>query len=152
MSLLEFHHFLRADLQLQGVGMSSFFTTTDDYQPLLEFTEVDMENDTDLPALPMEQSLVREVVHEVGEKLIYCFDILSERNLTLELIEKRPEGGGTISCLLAEGDNPTASGDELATNKADIELLRMMLGSEEGDDEEGYEGDYGEEGDEPFGE
>ncbi len=136
MSFLEFHHFLRRDLQLEGVGLSSFFTTTEDYQPLMELTEMDMENDTDLPAVPMEQILVREVVREVGDRLIYCFDILSERSLTLELIEKREEGSGTISCILAEGENPSASGDELATNRADIELLRMMIGAE---GEEGYD-------------
>ncbi|PID90913.1 MAG: hypothetical protein CSA97_00430 [Bacteroidetes bacterium] len=136
MSFLEFHHFLRRDLQLEGVGLASFFTTTEDYQPLMELTEMDMENDTDLPAIPMEQILVREVVNEVGQRLIYCFDILSERNLTLELTEKREAGSGTVSCIFAEGENPSASGDELATNRADIELLRMMIGAEDEDYEE----------------
>lgn len=84
-TLLDFHHFILESLEYEDC-MASFFTADSHWQPLREFTAVDMgESDDPEAPVPMEKLLVAQVLRNNRDRLIYQFDMLTERAYYLEL-------------------------------------------------------------------
>ena len=85
MTLLDFHRFIIESLEYADC-MASFFTADDKWQPLREFTAVDMgDAGIDNGPLPMEKVLIAQVLRNNRDRLIWQFDMFSERAYYLEL-------------------------------------------------------------------
>ncbi len=85
MTLLQFHEFLTRSLGYRDDGLASFFLADDQWRVGREFTLVDMgENAEDAP-VPMSEVVLGQLLHQIGERLIYQFDMLGERSYYLEL-------------------------------------------------------------------
>lgn len=85
MTLFDFHHFILESLEYEEC-MASFFTSDSQWQPLHEFTAVDMgeSGNPDGPT-PMEKVVVAQVLRNNRDKLIYQFDMFTGRAYYLEL-------------------------------------------------------------------
>ncbi len=130
LTFLDFHLFLRQDLNLCCESIASFYTTQgDSYEPTMELTEVDMQNDTTLPAIPMESVHIRELARDEGDKFLYSYDILGERSLYLDLvhIDRDAPDSRDISCVIREGENPVPSPDPFELAQLDIQDLLANL-------------------------
>lgn len=85
MTLLDFHKFILESLEYSDC-MASFFTADSHWQPLREFTALDMgESDDENAPLPMEKVLIAQVLRNNRDRLVWQFDMLSERAYYLEL-------------------------------------------------------------------
>ncbi len=129
-TFLDLHLFLRKDLNLSCESIASFYTTQgDSYEPTMELTEMDMQNDTALPAVPMESVYLRELARDEGDKFLYSYDILAERALYLDLvrIDRDSPDPLDITCVAREGENPAPSPDPFSISQRNIQDLLASL-------------------------
>ncbi|MEG1886441.1 MAG: hypothetical protein RR182_09270, partial [Alistipes sp.] len=84
MTLLEFHQFILHTLEYEAC-MASFFTADKLWEKLREFTLVDMGENTENAPLPMETVTLGQIIHKIGDRLIYLFDLFGDRAYFLEL-------------------------------------------------------------------
>ena len=91
-TLLDFHNHISEDLGYTDDQMASFFTSDATWAKKQEFTSEDMHFDDEevsideLNPLFMGDVLMGQLVHEKNQKLLYVFDLLSNRGLFLNLI------------------------------------------------------------------
>ena len=85
MNLFDFHRFILASLEYDDC-LASFFTADGKWQPVREYTAVDMGGGDDPSTpMPMEKVLVAQTVMDDSNRLIYQFDLFSGRAYYLEL-------------------------------------------------------------------
>lgn len=84
-TFLNFHEFIQKDLGYDPQQLASFFLTDEQWNKGLELTLIDMENDAGPAAIPMESVKLSDLLKKKKERLIYVFDIFSDRCLFLEL-------------------------------------------------------------------
>lgn len=91
-TLLDFHDFICDDLGFDTEEMASFFTSDKSWSKKQEFTSIDMdiaESDSEFEELTpmlMEDVTLGQIIKNKNERLLYVFDLLSNRGLYLELI------------------------------------------------------------------
>ena len=94
MNLLDFNDFICRDLKYESGVMASFFTSDTMWNKLDEFTIADMGEQESFAPRTMSSVSLGQIIHKNKDRLIYVFDILSDRAYYLELIEaKRQEEG-----------------------------------------------------------
>ena len=97
MTLYDFHKFILSSLDYEDC-MASFFTADDHWERIREFTALDMGDagmggGEDMP-VPMDKVLIGQIVANNRDRLIYQFDMFTERSYYLELTgAKKPEEG-----------------------------------------------------------
>jgi hypothetical protein len=84
-SFLQFHNYIQKDLKYDTRQLASFFLTDEQWNKGLELTLIDMENDAGFAAIPMESVKLIDLLKKKKEKLLYEFDVFSDRCLFLEL-------------------------------------------------------------------
>ncbi len=97
MNLLDFNDFICEDLGYEVDEMTSFFLSDQQWRRLQEFTLADMDAElpthddyTDgeaLPPIPMADVTLGQIMHYLGDRLIWVFDQLADRAYYLELVE-----------------------------------------------------------------
>ncbi len=120
-TLLDFHNLIVEDLGFDENEMASFFTSDKTWAKIQEFTSEKMfygENDTDLDELTptaMEDVLLGQVIKEKHARLLYVFDLLSNRGLLIELIKSyKSEDEGVLPCvLMSKGEAPLQINDDM---------------------------------------
>lgn len=96
-TLLDFHNFICEDLGFDTEEMASFFTSDKSWAKKQEFTSIDMdiaESDSEFEELTpmlMEDVTLGQIIKNKNERLLYVFDLLSNRGLYLELISSFKE-------------------------------------------------------------
>lgn len=96
-SLLDMHDFI---IEMLGYDpcITSFYAADEQWQPLNEYTSMDMglAADATMPSTPMAEARVCDVMHNLHDRLIYLFDNINQRAYYLELVEaKKPQDGMT---------------------------------------------------------
>jgi len=90
----------------------SFFTANEDWEKLMELTLLDMgDTNTELPVVAMNSLRLCDVLTQVGDRLIFCYDIFLNRNLYLQLVGIK-EGEVSLlpgECVKSVGANPAPS-------------------------------------------
>lgn len=92
-TLLDLHNCIVEDLGFDKNEMASFFMSDSNWSKLQEFTSEDMfygEDDSDIEELTpmcMGEIILGHIIQHKHERLLYVFDLLSNRGLYLELIE-----------------------------------------------------------------
>lgn len=127
--------------------IASFFICDDKWRKKQEITLFEMDTDSDVDSIIMEESVLSDFLEDEKQKLMFVFDYLTERALYIELSEIIP--GKNLKkpiCSLSEGDAPVQaiSYDDVKTEKVSIDLGESFYGDESYDleelDKEGFEG------------
>lgn len=127
--------------------MSSFILTDEKWRKKQEITLVEMDTDSDVDSLVMEECVLNDFLEDEKQKLLFEFDYLNERSLFIELAEIIP--GKNLKkplCSISEGEAPmqTITPDDEKPEKAGEDLGESFFGDESFDieelDKEGYDG------------
>jgi len=113
--------------------MSSFFLCDNGWEKGREITLEDMGNDLSEEVYIMEESTLSDFIEDVGQRLIYTFDYLTDRSFFLEL--KASEPGKHLMdplCSRSEG-NPPAENVDLDEFDAKIDARHVSGGGGIGD-------------------
>lgn len=86
-TFLDFHHFIQKNLKYDSHQLASFFLTDDHWNKGMELTLIDMENDAGPAAIPMETVKLNDLLKHKKERLLYVFDIFSDRAFFIELLD-----------------------------------------------------------------
>lgn len=90
--LLQLHDLVCGDLGYDPFNFSSFFAADSGWNKLQEYTLEDMQDcDAGIAALPMEGTRLCDVLASGVSRLIFVFDMLSARELFLEVADFKPE-------------------------------------------------------------
>jgi hypothetical protein len=94
MNLLELHNFIITSIEYDDC-MASFYTADEQWQPLQEFSLMDLgEEQFDGAPMAMEKVSLAELVVSECNRLIYQFDMIADRAFYLEVVsasEPNPE-------------------------------------------------------------
>ena len=142
-TLAEFNDFILESLGYEEC-MTSFFTADSRWEKGREFTLMDMgSGESGEAPLPMSDVVLGQVVHKNRDRLIWLFDMFSDRAYYLELVATREAGDDEdLPCMtLAEAEapdqfDPSASAE---TNSIFDEAM-SEFGDFEGDDD--YDDEY----------
>jgi hypothetical protein len=107
-TFLDFHSFIQNDLGYDSSQLASFFITDEQWNKGLELTLIDMENDAGPAAIPMESVKLSELLKQKKERLLYVFDIFSDRAFFIELSDILCHKDKTIypNCVASVGEAP----------------------------------------------
>ena len=143
-SLLDMHDFI---IEMLGYDpcITSFYAADEQWQPLTEYTSMDMglAADATMPSTPMSEARVCDVMHRLHDRLIYLFDNINQRAYYLELVEaKEPQDGMAYPRLQFE-HSPAPDQYDPEANEQSGSIFDEMMGEYndfEGDDN--YDDEY----------
>lgn len=131
-----FRLLLERQLGLDPSQLVSFNVPGPHWESGLEITMMDLAvEDPEYPMVSMQEFHLQDLMAEVGAKLLFTYDLLSNRALFVELVEViegdvAPAGG---QCTLSQGSLPAASEDPYRVAQRDIDGLLGDLGTESRD-------------------
>ena len=124
--------------------MTTFFMCSDNWEKQQEITLVEMDSGSEYDNLVMEDTKLEELFSDEKQKLLFVFDMISDRAFFMELTEIIP--GKTVDkpvCILSEGKAPQQmlNDDELIVSPK-ISIDENFYGDEDFNidelDEEGF--------------
>lgn len=127
--------------------MASFFLCDDKWHKKQEITLIEMDTDSDVDSLVMEDCILSDFLEDEKQKLMFVFDYITQRALYIELSEIFP--GKNLKkpfCSISEGEAPPqiVEQDEVKQVAVGIDLGESFYGDEGYDidelDAEGFEG------------
>lgn len=142
-TFLDFQKAIIKSVGFEDSELSSFFVCNDDWEKEREITRVDMGSDLATHIYLMEETKLSDFVEDEGQKLMYVFDMLTERAFFIELrgitYQKSLK---TPKCTHSSGKAPkqTTDIDEIL---AEMQKGARPVGDFDGDfdDEVGYNDD-----------
>lgn len=144
MTLAAFHDFIRETLEYEE-AMVSFYTADDRWEKLREFTLMDMGmgDDSENAPLPMSDVTLNQILHHLHDRLIYQFDLLSNRAYYLELtaVEKAAPGAVYPREFFAHGSVPDQFDPEATVEDGSI-FDEMMDEFNDFDGDDNYDDEY----------
>ena len=145
-TFLDLHNAILESVDYEKNQMTSFFLCNDDWEKGQEITLVEMESSSEYDNLVMEDTVLDELLMDEKQKLIFVFDMISDRAFFMELTEMIP--GKDIDeavCTTSTGSAPVQIAEEtdFATpQKMQIPSDENFYGDEEFEidelDEEGF--------------
>lgn len=143
-TFLDLHHVILDSVKYEKNLVTTFFICTDGWEKGQEVTLIEMESSSEYDNMVMEDTKLEDLISDEKQKLLYVFDLMTERSFFMELTEIIP--GIRMSkaeCVLSKGQPPvqTLSEDEmLGGSKLNID--ESFYGDEDFDldelDEEGF--------------
>jgi hypothetical protein len=124
--------------------MTSFFLCSDDWEKGQEVTLVEMESSSEYDNLVMDKTNLEDLISDENQKLLYIFDVMSDRAFFIELTEIVPrKNQNNPICITSEGNPPVQiMVDEGLTITPKSSLDENFYGDEDYDldelDEEGF--------------
>lgn len=82
-----FHEVIQENLGFDPGQLASFFLADEQWNKGMELTLIDMQNDTEMAAIPMDKVKINELMSNRRERLLYVYDIFTDRSLFIELID-----------------------------------------------------------------
>ncbi|MGD9978628.1 MAG: hypothetical protein AB7S54_11930 [Bacteroidales bacterium] len=107
-TFLSLHKAIQENLGFDPGQLASFFLADESWNKGMELTLIDMQNDTPLAAIPMDRVKISELMGIRRDRLLYVYDIFTDRTLFIELIdilEPKPNVVYPI-CTASVGDAP----------------------------------------------
>ncbi len=87
--------------------MTTFFICSDDWEKGQEITLIEMESSSEYDNLVMEDTRLEELISDEKQKLLFVFDIISERAFFMELTEIIPgKNLAKPECVVTKGNPP----------------------------------------------
>lgn len=152
-TFLSLHNAIQQSCDYDNSQMASFFVSNNDWDKLQEITLMDM-NDEETKTLAMENTVVKDQISQVDDKLIYVFDFFADRAMAITLTDVLDEKSGVNYpiCSHSIGNAP------LQLMHDEDEFTEMFNDLEEGADFDDFDdlgdefgSEFGEEGFEDFG-
>ncbi len=106
-TFFDLHSFILDSVGYEKNLMTSFFMCTDDWEKGQEITLVEMESSSEYDNLVMDKTKLDELISDENQKLIFVFDMISERVFFMEVTEIIPrKSQDKPVCLTSEGIAP----------------------------------------------
>lgn len=86
-TFLDFHNFIQDNLNFDRHQLASFFLADEQWSKGMELTVLDMQNDSAFAAIPMDTVKIGDLLKSKKERLLYVFDIFSDRAFFIELFD-----------------------------------------------------------------
>ena len=103
----ELHNAILDSVNYEKNQMTSFFICSDNWEKEQEVTLVEMDSSSEYDNLVMENTTLEELLSEENQKLLYVFDMMSDRVFFMELTEIIPlKNLDKAKCISKEGDAP----------------------------------------------
>jgi len=143
-TFFDLHNAILDSVNYEKNQMTTFFLCSDNWEKGQEVTLVEMESSSEYDNLVMEDTKLEDLLTDEDQKLLYVFDMMSDRVFFMELSEIVPrknldkavcissDGEAPLQIMADEGLNatPKASLDENFYGDEDFELDEL--------DEEGF--------------
>jgi len=141
---IDLHYAILKSVNFEDNQMTSFFICSDDWEKGQEVTLVEMESSSEYDNLVMDSTKLEELLSEENQKLLYVFDMMSDRVFFIELTEIIPlKYLENAECISSEGAAPVQiMSDEGIVSAPKASLDENFYGDEEFEldelDEEGF--------------
>lgn len=113
-TFLAFHNAIQDNLGFDPTQLASFFLADEHWNKGMELTLLDMQNEGDLAAIPMESVKISELINDRKERLLYVYDIFTDHSLFIELLDKFEAEAGVKYpiCSASVGEPPIQLADD----------------------------------------
>jgi len=143
-TFLDLHNAILESVKFEKNLLTTFFMCNDDWEKGQEVTLVEMESSSEYDNLVMEDTKLDELLDDEKQKLLYIFDLLTERAFFIELTEIVPGiRMNKAECIRSVGEPPVQaiSEDEIIAG-AKLTIDESFYGDEDFNldeiDEEGF--------------
>ena len=108
-TFLDFHNAILDSADYEKNQLTSFFLCNDDWEKEQEITLIEMESSSsEYDNLIMENTVLDELLTDEKQKMLYVFDMISDRAFFIELTEMIPgKDLGEAVCTTSKGKAPT---------------------------------------------
>jgi hypothetical protein len=104
---IDLHNAILDSVNFEKNQMTSFFICSDNWEKGQEVTLVEMESSSEYDNLVMDDTVLEDLLVDENQKLLYVFDMISDRVFFMELTEIIPlKNQKTAKCITSEGDAP----------------------------------------------
>jgi hypothetical protein len=143
-TFLDLHNAILDSVRYEKNLMTTFFLCSDSWEKEQEVTLIEMESSSEYDNLVMESTKLEDIISDEKQKLLYIFDMMSERAFFMELTEIIP--GISMSraeCVNMKGEAPQQSmDDEVFISASKLTIDENFYGDEDFDldeiDQEGF--------------
>lgn len=143
-SFLDLHQAILNAVGFEQNLLTTFFICSDDWEKGQEVTLVEMDSGSEYDNLVMEDTKLEDLLADEKQKLLYVFDLLTERSFFMELTEIVPGiRKDKAECIVSKGEPPVQmiSEEEFITGSK-LTLDENFYGDEDFNidelDEEGF--------------
>lgn len=106
-TFLELNNFILDSLKYSHQELSTFYVSDEEWQKGQEITLMDMSfGKSEEDSYLMDSTRLEELIEDRGDRLIFIFDMLSERGLYIELVELLPGSQSEPKLTHSEGKAP----------------------------------------------
>ena len=143
-NFFDLHNAILDSVNFEKNQMTTFFMCSDNWEKGQEVTLVEMESSSEYDNLVMDKTSLEELLSEENQKLIYVFDMMSDRVFFIELTDIIPmKNLKSAVCVTSEGEPPVQiMADEGLVVFPKVSIDENFYGDEEFDleelDEEGF--------------
>lgn len=131
-SFLDFHKAILASVGYQDNQMTSFFMCNDNWEKGQEVTLVPMGSNFEYDNMTMDETPLRSLLEDKGQRFIYVFDPMFERYFFGNLQDVLPSDTPSIECIEKSGKAPKQLQEDTDLN-AGIVADNTDLGLDEED-------------------
>ena len=117
-TFLELNNAILDSVKYTKDQLTSFFNCAEGWEMKEEITLMDMGSSSDTDSYVMDKTYLDEFLQDEGDRMLFMFDILSERSFFIELKEILPGELDKPRCTLSQGTAPQqmTAEDEFLTN------------------------------------
>jgi hypothetical protein len=106
-TFFDLHNAILDSVNYEKNQMTSFFMCSDNWEKGQEVTLVEMESSSEYDNLVMEDTKLEELIVDENQKLLYVFDMMSDRVFFMEMTDIIPRKNlDKAECVTSEGDAP----------------------------------------------
>ena len=105
-TFLDFYQIIQKSVKFSSEHLASFFICNNDWEKEQEITLIDMSGKQEFL---MENTILKDIIKDKNQKLLYVFDFFSDRAFFIELTkisEKKKELTNYPICLHSNGEAP----------------------------------------------
>lgn len=116
-TFFDLHNAILDSVNYEKNEMTSFFMCSDNWEKEQEVTLVEMESSSEYDNLVMEDTKLEDLLTEENQKLLYVFDMMSDRVFFMEMTDMIPRKNlDKAVCITSEGEAPIQilTDDEIA--------------------------------------
>lgn len=117
-TFLEFNNAILDSVKYSKDQLTSFFNCAEGWEMKEEITLMEMDTNSETDSYVMDKTYIDEFIQDEGDRMLFMFDILSERSFFIELKEIIPGELDKPRCTLSQGTAPQqmTAEDEFLTN------------------------------------
>jgi len=144
-TFFDLHNAILDSVNYDKNQMTSFFICSDNWEKGQEVTLIEMDSSSEYDNLVMEDTALEELLSDEKQKLLYVFDMISDRSFFIELTEIIPGKDLDVPvCTTSKGNAPQQIlSEEAADLSQKINLDENFYGDSEFDEDELNEDGYG---------